>query len=129
MFSTFAWHYYEKQKSSSCILKKKKPYNFSLIQIRTFWVKLQKQDLKRVQRDQKKVGGSQGDAMQIDSAVSLKLIIVSASVSRDYERSQCAIYNYLCWWFSLKQLQKLPRMFPLCWDNFWWNLDLGCCFL
>ncbi|XP_071886172.1 uncharacterized protein [Anas platyrhynchos] len=63
---------------------------------RTFRVKLQKQDLKRVQRDQKKVGGSQGDAMQIDSAVSLKLIIVSASVSRDYERSQCAIYNYLC---------------------------------
>ncbi|KAM9200291.1 ATPase family AAA domain-containing protein 2 [Mergus octosetaceus] len=36
---------------------------------RTFRVKLQKQDLKRVQRDQKKVGGSQGDAMQIDSAV------------------------------------------------------------
>lgn len=96
MSSTFAWHYYEKQKSSSCILKKKKPYNFSLIQIRTFQVKLQKQDLKRVQRDQKKVGGSQGDAMQIDSAVSLKLIIVSASVSSDYGRSQCAIYNYLC---------------------------------
>uniref|UniRef100_A0A493TQN1 ATPase family AAA domain containing 2 n=1 Tax=Anas platyrhynchos platyrhynchos TaxID=8840 RepID=A0A493TQN1_ANAPP len=37
--------------------------------IRTFRVKLQKQDLKRVQRDQKKVGGSQGDAMQIDSAI------------------------------------------------------------
>ncbi|XP_071886142.1 ATPase family AAA domain-containing protein 2-like isoform X1 [Anas platyrhynchos] len=36
---------------------------------RTFRVKLQKQDLKRVQRDQKKVGGSQGDAMQIDSAI------------------------------------------------------------
>uniref|UniRef100_A0A8B9TCW7 Bromo domain-containing protein n=1 Tax=Anas platyrhynchos TaxID=8839 RepID=A0A8B9TCW7_ANAPL len=35
----------------------------------TFRVKLQKQDLKRVQRDQKKVGGSQGDAMQIDSAI------------------------------------------------------------
>ncbi|XP_068520535.1 ATPase family AAA domain-containing protein 2-like isoform X1 [Anas acuta] len=69
MSSTFAWHYYEKQKSSSCVLKKKKPYNFSLIQIRTSRVKRQKQDLKRVQRDQKKVGRSQGDAMQIDSAI------------------------------------------------------------
>uniref|UniRef100_A0A8C3B898 Bromo domain-containing protein n=1 Tax=Cairina moschata TaxID=8855 RepID=A0A8C3B898_CAIMO len=36
---------------------------------RTCRAKLQKQDLKRVQRDQKKVGGSQGDAMQIDSAI------------------------------------------------------------
>ncbi|XP_032063119.1 ATPase family AAA domain-containing protein 2-like isoform X1 [Aythya fuligula] len=36
---------------------------------RTFRVKRQKRDLKRVQRDQKKAGGSQGDAMQIDSAI------------------------------------------------------------
>ncbi|XP_035173286.1 ATPase family AAA domain-containing protein 2 [Oxyura jamaicensis] len=36
---------------------------------RDFPVKLQKRDLKRVQRDQKKVGGSQGDQMQIDSAL------------------------------------------------------------
>ncbi|XP_035412100.1 ATPase family AAA domain-containing protein 2 isoform X2 [Cygnus atratus] len=36
---------------------------------RTIPVQLQKHDLKRVQRDQKKVGGSQGDPMQIDSAI------------------------------------------------------------
>ncbi|XP_047904713.1 ATPase family AAA domain-containing protein 2 isoform X1 [Anser cygnoides] len=36
---------------------------------RTLPVKLQKHDLKRVQRDQKEVGGSQGDPMQVDSAI------------------------------------------------------------
>ncbi|XP_032038426.1 ATPase family AAA domain-containing protein 2-like isoform X2 [Aythya fuligula] len=78
---------------------------------RTFRVKLQKQDLKRVQRDQKKVGGSQGDAMQIDSAIGFENV---GGLSKHIA--------------ALKEMVIFPLLYPEVFQRFNIQPPRGCLF-